>query len=441
IIGAAVDVDGRQHRVIAIMPPSVRFPEVAQFWVPLERDAAHASRSQRDVRVIGRLAARATLSSANAEVTAIVKTLAAAHTAADQGWDGAVMPFRQAIVGQGVKPILLLVQTIAALVTLLAAINVAALLLAYGATRRSEFAVRLALGASRQRIARLIIVESLGLSLVGALIAVALSQLALREIRDAIPIELPAWMPLHMDVRIEIWTLFVAAIAGIMSGMLPSSQLSATEPADALRQGGAGTTMTRATRRMRRALTMAQLGLSVILLTLGILLMKSYRNIIATSPGFEPDGVLTTQLAFPAGAPADPAARGAFVDRLLTNAHEMAGVDRAAVVNFLPLSGNSASVTVAGEAQQPTARARVVDQRVITPEYFAALDIPLVSGRAFETGDDAGHPRVVIIDQKLAKLLWPTGSALGRRLHIGAGDDSTNWAAVVGVVAMVRQWT
>lgn len=436
ILGRAVLLDREPHVVIGVLPagfrllpPSSVFPERVDVWVPLGATLpAEGPLLQRDVHhlhALARLAPGATLDQANADLARLAAGLKRAHPEAYQtpGWGLAAVPFHEQIV-RGVRPALLALAVAVGLLLLAANVNLAGLLLARTAGRTRELAVRAALGASRWRLARHLLAETLLLGLAGAAGGLLIAAFGV-DLLAAAPAGVPRLDEIRLDGRVLAAGLALGLLAALLAGPLPAAAAArAALPAGQGDVSGRG--------RARRLLAAGEIALALVLLAGTGLLLRSFLTLHQVPLGFEPAGVLTARLPLSAVDLPDGEARNALLDRLLPRLAALPGVQAVGAVTQLPLSGAVLGSRFANERGDESD----ADFRRATPGYLPALGIRLLRGRGFTGADREDAPLVAVVDETLAARLWPGQDPIGRQLTwLRAADQPLT---VVGVVAAVR---
>ena len=438
VLGKPALLDGTPYTVVGVMPPRMRFPNTKDAWVPLAVQGAQ-NRAARGWNALARLKPNVSIGQADDDVRRIAATLAAEHQETNAGIGARVVSFRTSLVDE-YRAVLWTMLGAVFFVLLIACGNVANLLLARAVARQKEIAIRTALGATRWRLVRQLLTESLLVAVGGGVLGLFIVLWGNDLVVAAIPYELPFWMRFDPDWRVFGYLLGACVFTAILFGLVPALQATRTDVQTALKEGGRGTTMGRGGGRLRGALVVGEVALCLVLLVGGTLMMRSFVNLRLLDPGFRTANVLTTQLMLPGTRYDDVGARGRFFTRLLDRVGVLPGVERAALISYLPLSGSNtgASFDVEGRSFAPAERPQP-QVRAISGAYFQALDIPLRAGRTFtarELGDTAAGDVVTVVNETMAKQLWPGASALGRRLRWG---EKSPWMEVVGVVADVRQ--
>ena len=421
IVGDRLELDGRAHTVIGVMPATFAHPYPnAQLWTPAAlSSAALADRKQRPYRVLARLRDGVSRERAEVELRAIAERLAREHPDTHQGFSVAVRPLRDFYVGD-TRSLLWVLQGTACVLLLIAVSNVASLLLVRDASRQRETAVRLALGAGRRHLLKQHLAEGLALAACGAAggLVVALwgtqllpRLLATRLRTTALPDSVAGWL----DARVLIATAITVVAVGVMFGVTPflrrTNGLSA-----ALHSANRGATGDRRTQLQRQAIVTAQIALSVLLLVGAGLLIRSFSRLQQRSFGFETQHVVTAQLVLPRDRYASAQQSGAFLDQLVETVAALPGVASAAAVNTLPLTGFNAlrPYNLPGQPAQE----RFAEFRIVTSDYFATMAIPIRRGRVFDARDRSGSPAVIVVNETAARRLWPGADPIGQTLMV-----------------------
>jgi putative ABC transport system permease protein len=421
------------------MPPGFRLPTGAEALLPLAFSAEESQRRGSHYLVaMARLADGASLESASAEMLALASRLESEHPDTNTGWTVRLVPLYEEVTGS-VRPALLALFGAVGCVLLVACANVANLLLARSAARRSEIAVRAALGAGRIRLVRMLLTESVLLALLGGGFGLLLGLWAIDLLRALQPGDLPRIESLSIDGRVLLFTFLVSASTGVLFGLAPALVLSRQQLHAGLQEGGRGG-RSRISQRLRGALVVAQVALSLVLLIGAGLHMRSFRRLLHVDPGFETRGVLTLRAALPDRKYPDAPQRAAFYDRVLSGLQALPGVEIAAAASPLPLSDSDLiySFTVDGRPPLPPSEAVSANWYAVSPRYFEAIRIPLRKGRLFTDGDAAGAPRVALINETMARRIFPDEDPIGQRLRMGNESDTPR--EIVGVVGDVRHY-
>ncbi|HET7840660.1 MAG TPA: ADOP family duplicated permease, partial [Terriglobia bacterium] len=317
------------------------------------------------------------------------------------------------------------------------------LLLVRASNREREIAIRVALGAARKRVVAQLLTESVLLALIGGVAGVLLARWGLDFLVNLSATIFPRVAAASMDGRVLVFSTLVSLGTGIVFGLAPALHSSRGIKAESLKEGGRGATVGMVSQRMRHSLIVAELALSLVLLSGSGLLIKSFLRLQEVDGGFRPDHVLTMRISLPETKYSKPEQIRAFYRNVLDRISGLPGVQAAGAVSLLPLSGssNSGTTTMDTTAVPPDARAPEADWRTVTPGYFQAMGIKLIRGRFFTDNDNDQSAPVAIVDQSLANTYWPGEDAVGKRLHLGGGKSTAPWMTIVGVVAHVRYRT
>ena len=450
VIGRTVLLNGTPHDIVGIMPERFEYPVFnfkGDLWVPWVLDAAAAATDRAgsgSTTVVARLRTGITERQADAEIKTIMRRLASSYPRTNATLSARVIEMGR-LDDEQAGPGLLIVMATVAVVLLLACANVANLLLARGLSRSRELAVRAAVGASRWRIARQLIVESLLLALAGAAGGLLLARTGIDAIRRALPEMILTTVPnvqeLGIDATTLLFTLVVSIAASLVFGLVPAWRAARPQLQDGLKEGAA-TGGGRSTRRLRTTLVVVEVALATLLAVTAGLLGRSYGELRKLSPGFNPDGVLTMAMTLPSDRYPDGPRRLQFFDRAAATIGGLPGVRSAAFVNVLPFStyDRNTTFTLDGTAPPVPNREPRASFRVASSGYFATMGIPLIAGRGFDERDRDGAAPVGIVNHTFVKRYLMEGEAVGRRIRLGDRDSNSQWTTIVGVVGDVNHW-
>jgi predicted permease len=442
VIGRSVIIDDVPFEIVGVLPQRFQFAPIgaADVWMPLNRSTqARAARTGRWLNVVARLRDGATIQSADRQLTAVMRRLAEAYPESNAGRSAIVVPLRDEVAGN-VRSLLLVLTGAATLTLLIACANTAGLLVARTVTRRREFAVRAALGASRWRIVRQIVTESLLLSLIGGALAIIVAGVGTNVLISAIPegplSGMPFWNSrLGTSAVSVIYSVVVALSAGILFGLIPAVSAWRTSFSDSLRR--AGRAVAGGDGRLRETLVAGEIALTIVLLVGTALLLRSFGQLMRIDAGFDAEQVVTARVALAGPRYASPSTRRRFFDDVLTRVRAIPHVQAAGAISNLPLSGGGTSTfEVVGAPHLAPSELPTATTRVVSGDYFDALRISLMEGRQFTTQDDTTSPRVLLINASLARQLFGTASAVGRRVRFQAAPQQ-EWE-VIGVVGDVK---
>ncbi|HEX5724423.1 MAG TPA: ABC transporter permease, partial [Longimicrobiaceae bacterium] len=437
VAGRAVLLNGRPYTVVGVAPPELTLtPDDEALWVPLTLTAAERAKFDgHHLQVFGRLRPGVSPARAQAELARVTAEAARRHPVELVDRTARVAPLREALVGGFRRRLLLLLAAVGS-VLLIACGNVASLLLARAAARRRETAIRTALGASRGRLVRQFLAESLVLALAGGALGLLVARAGLGVLRALAPAAVPMLHQARLDPRVLAFALGLSLVCALGFGLAPALY-AALPAAGPLRSAAVGPRHD----RFRRALVAAEVAVALTLLAGTGLLVRSALALAAVPPGFEPRGLLTLRLALPADEYRQPEAVARAFSAVVQRVGALPGVTVAGAVNQLPLGGESTDVGLAVEGRSFAAgEAPVAHLRLATPGYLEAMRIPLRRGRAPTARDGAGSPPVVVINEALARRLWPGEDPLGKRLACCKGAGTTLWREVVGVAGDVRHF-
>jgi len=439
VLGRQLRVSGRVRTVVGVMPEGFRYPEVSDYFLPLRMDDTSASRGWRFLEVVGRLSTGATLRQANAELGAIAAGIAKLEPGTNRNMALVASDYRTTLV-RDQRPALLMLMFAVVFVLLIACANVANLQLARAAARQREVGVRIAMGATRMRLVRQMITESVLLSAVGAVLGVLGGQWAMRVTLASIPMQLPYWMHFDVDGQVLAVVVGVTLLAALAFGLAPALHATAGDVLTPLREGTPGGGDTRAARRLRGSLVVAEVAMAVLLLIGSGLMVRSFLRETAQRSLLRTQGVLTGRITLPGATYKTLEARREFYREFRGLLAALPGVRAAGGAANLHLGDDHWGSTIQREGKDGDQDTDdpLVSMNVITPGYLEAIGLPLERGRAFTDADDEAAPRVAIINEAAARELWPNEDALGKRWRFGA-RDTAGWITVVGVVANVRQ--
>ena len=437
ILGKKITISNRSRTVIGVMPQGFKFPEVSDLWVPLALTPKLFTRNDHGLNSIARLKDGVTLAQAQSEMHNIAARIEQQNPVTNEGLGVNVMSLHENLSGDYREALLVLLGVVGC-VLLVACVNVANLMLARGTARQKEFALRSALGASRWRIVRQLLLESLLLATVGGVLGFVLSIWALRLLLSAIPFQLPFWMNFNVDLRVLGFTIGITLLTGLIFGSAPALQTSRVDLNDTLKEGGRGSTGVRS--RARSLLVVTEIALSLMLLVGAGLMIQSFVRLRHVNIGLDPKNVLTASVSLPQTKYREPESRTQFFKQLVERVRNLPGVESASGTGTLPLAGCcwGRSLTVEGYPVLSVGQAPVIQHTVVTPGYFRTMGIPLLAGRDFTDADTKDAPDVTIVDERLARQYWPNESPIGKRVRFGPPEDNEPWHTVIGVVSTVR---
>ncbi|MBA3442415.1 MAG: ABC transporter permease [Pyrinomonadaceae bacterium] len=438
IVGKALTLDGKSYRVMGVMAEGFHYPrdETLALWTPLAPDS-NPSRGSHYLTVLARLKQSVTLAQAQAEMDVIARRLEQQYPDSNAGNNVIIEPLHERTVGE-VRPALLVLLGAVGFVLLIACANVANLQLARAAARRKEIAVRTALGASRLRVIRQLLTESVLLSLLGGSLGLLFALWGVDVLVSLSPANLPRVEEINVDPSVLGFTLAVSLLTGTLFGLAPALRASKVDLSESLKEGGRRGMEGARHGRLRGLLVISEIALSLVLLVGAGLLVKSFLRLLNVDAGFNPRNVLTTGVALPKAKYAEDQQVAAFYRQLLERVEALPGVESSGVVSHLPLSGTewTNSFTIEGRPPLPPGQDIFADLRWISPGYFQTMGMSLIKGRLFIERDTAKTPGVVIINRAMARRFFPDEEPLGKRLKIAYNYDMV--VEVVGVVGDVR---
>jgi putative ABC transport system permease protein len=439
VIGRTISLSGAPFEVVGVLPPSFRFPnEELALWIPLNPAAqGMQTRVSHFLSVFARIKPEMTFQQAQAEMERIGAQLMREYPQENDNHTAFVIPLSEQLVGDIRRPLLILFAAVG-LVLAVACANVANLQLIRAAARRKEIAIRAALGAHRRRIARQLLTESMLLAALGGTAGTLLALWGMGAVTALMPQGILHLTAARLDLRALGFSLVISLLSGALSGLGALLQASRLNINDMLREGGRGAGG--AHQRSRSVVVVAEIALAIVLLIGAGLMIRSLWKLQLVPLGFEPRNVLTAQISLPSARYAEPQQASLFFQQLIEKVRALPGVNSAGAISILPLSGgySRTSIAIEGLAEMtnvlPQARPRI-HPRVVTPDYFQAMRIRLISGRLFAPQDDSAAPLVAMINQRAAQTYWPGQNPLGHRVQIGGGAP---WREVVGVVGDVK---
>jgi putative ABC transport system permease protein len=436
VVGQAIVLNGRNHTVIGVMPAGFNFPqEETEIWRPMAIPAAQMqNREGKWLKVIGRLKAGFSLNQASAGMSAIAQQLAQQYPASNAGWDVNLVPLHEEMVGK-VSRFLFVSLGAVGFVLLIACVNIANLLLARAFSRQKEIAVRAALGASRPRLIRQFLIESLVLAVVGGAAGLLIAFWGNDALLALSPASIPRLKEAGIDGRVLWFTLLISSITTLLFGLMPAWQASKPDLSLTLKEEGRSTAGT-SVRKLRGVLVAAEVAVSIVLLIGAGLMIKSFIQLQSVKAGFDPRNLLTMEVTLPSAKYGQNQQQAAFFRQAIESIKTLPGVEVAGAVQDLPFRFNSNSfpISIEGRALAPQGtKGPMVIYRTVTEDYLRTLGIPLITGRGFTPQDGPGSAPVIVINQAMARRFWPGEDPLGKQIRFGeAGDPAYTIVGVVG---------
>ena len=440
ILGAQLEIEGKSYTVAGVMPPGLPFPNNAtDLWLAYGLDRSKpGSRGNHNSGIVARLAPGTTPEAAQADLDRLAAQLMEEHPGnypEGSGFGFRLVSLQDQVVGQ-VRPALVMLLAAVGLVLLIACANVANLLLARASSRQGEMATRTALGAGRGHLVRQLLIESLMLSSVGGIAALAVAGGSLQVLKVFEPGDLPRLDEITLDSTVLGFTLVLTVFAGVLFGLTPALQITGRNLSLSLREGARGFD---GRHRLGNLLVVAEVALATVLLIGAGLLIRSFDRLQQVNPGFTADHVVTTGLSLSGGRYSNRETIGGFYQQLLERIRNLPGVASAGAISNPPLSGWTNDHSIGVEGYEPSSDSPgFIELRVATPGYFETMGIPLLRGRTFNEADRADSPDVIIVSKSLAKRFWGDGDPIGRRIKMGSLSSNQPWMSVVGVVGEVR---
>jgi putative ABC transport system permease protein len=440
IVGKIIQINRESYRVAGVIRPILDYRVTAGLWMPLAFDpseAAPGTRGPHNIDVIGRLKPGGTIQEAGDEfrrIAALIVEQYPNQASMDRGFSVDLKPLAEKEAGDLKRPLLVLIAAVGALM-LIACANVSNLLLARAMKRRREIGIRSALGASRVRVIRQLLTESLLLASIAGLLGTLFALYGLRFYAQFGPADLVHGGHLSINAWVMGFSIFVSIAASMLFGLAPALETSRIDLTEALKEGSRGSTMGR--RMLRESMVAFEVGASLVLLIGAGLLVRSFVRLEHTSPGFRSENVLAAFVSLPVAQYREPAQRAAFARSVLERVRAIPGVRSAATIDFLPYNGGpgSGGVEIAGHPRNPNEPQQIIWQTRASPGFFGTLGIPLLRGRDIAASDEQGSPGAAVIDEIVAEKLFPNADPIGRQITVPLAGGTF---AVVGVVASTK---
>jgi predicted permease len=438
ILGRTLTLNAKSYTVIGVLPPDFRFRRQSDLYVPLGQWDSVELRDRENhpgLHVVGRLKPGVTMAAAQAEMTSIARALAQKYPKTNAREGATVVGMKEDMVGH-IRPTLLLLLSAVGFVLLIACANVANLLLARSNARSREFAIRAALGAGRRRVVRQLLTESIMLAFGASLLGLLLASWGTRLVLAAVPDALPRSQEIGLDPYVLLFTLLVAILTGILFGLAPAFHSSKVNPQEALKEGARGSGGGR--HRAEGIFVVVEIGLAMVLLAGAGLMLQSIWRLFRVDTGFDPHHVLTTDVALSPSVMASPAGIRLAYQQLLDRVSGIPGVQSVAITSLVPLSGDDSEIAfwLGKGPQRPQDQMASTLMYIATPGYLRAMGIPLKEGRFFTDHDTLSSPPVVVVDEVMAKHLFPGQDALGKQFNLMVIGP----VQIVGITGHVKHW-
>ena len=446
VIGRTLRVNGNPSTIVGVLPERMKFPENSELWVPFIPTDAQLARDARRLSVIGRLRPGITSRQAEAEIDGIARRIMAQHPDQTRGLRGGqVETLIERFVGGQARPMFITVMGAVTFVLLIACANVANLLLSRAMYRGREVAVRYSLGATRARIIRQLLIESLVLAAIGGVIGLALATFGVDAFAAVVEMSQPPyWVRFSIDTRVLLYVAGTCVAAAVVFGLAPAIHLSSAGHHETLKDGGRGHVGNRRGNRFGNGLVVAELALTIILLCGAGLMARSFIALYTLDPGFQVDGLTRMRMQLPPAKYPTPESRGQFFDQLQPRIDALPGILGSAIATSVPpLTDEEWRFEIDGQPPVDPERRPFVETVSITPGYFDVLGVPMVRGRAFTATDGAAGAETAIISQRMAERFFAGEDPIGRRIRFTPrgtpGEPEEPWRTVVGVTAPFTQ--
>ena len=445
-VGRSVSLDNRNYTIAGVMPAEFDYPLATELWAPLAMTPQESNqRTLRTLLVLGRLRPHVTVTDARAAMGVIASRLERAYPQSNESRDVAVVPIRE-LANEMTDRFVLTLLGAASFVLLLACANVASLMLARATSRQRQFAVEAALGASRFRIARLLLAESTVIALLGGVLGIYQAAWNLDWTKSRIPTDVLRYVAgmrnIHIDAEVALFTLAISVLAAVLCGLpailLALRRNAASDLAETLKEGGRGPSSGPARSRARSALVVVEVALALILLVGAGLMVETFQGLLTANPGFNPKNLLTMQVVLGEQQYREPAQTAAFYDRVL---NKLGALPEVRVAGAYADKGAPDGFFVEGQPEPRPGETRP-GVRTVTGRYFETMELPIRLGRAISEQDGADSPRVVVLSESVARHYWPDyprgADPVGRRIKLG--NSLSPWLTVVGVSGDVKHW-
>jgi putative ABC transport system permease protein len=433
IVGKTMDADGERYTIVGVMHSDFRFPGRSELWLPLQINQQQARRTDFFLSGVSRLKPGVTVEQATAELESTLEQIHRENPQSNNGWRARASDYREYLSGPYRKSVIALLVAVGLLLAIACA-NVSNLLLVKASSRTREMAVRTALGATRPRLIRLLVSESLLLGLAGGVLGVLLAYAGIPALLSLIPVKLPLWMNFTIDAGVLTFALVVSLITSIVFGVIPAFAASGVDLTKALKEGGRGSGAGLRQKVLRNGLVVAEIAISVMLLAGAGLMVRSFIALRTQNLGYRAEHVLSLDIAYPEQRYADGAPARALLRRLTDDISSLNGIRSLAFASGAPLNDGWGRIYSIEGRPVPLNDMPFINHIVITPQYFKTLGIPLLRGRDF-TDADFDTPRIVIVSESFAKKHWPRESPIGKRIRFGPPKNNEPWHMVVGVAA------
>jgi predicted permease len=448
IVGRSLTLNNQSYTVVGVMPAGFQFPvgfgylgrvlnDPIDVYVPLAASGRELARGHFSFFAIGRLRHDKTIEQARADMTTIERRLEQQYPDGNNGIGVSLVPTQEQTVKE-IRPALLVLLGAVAFLLLIACANIANLLLARAASRQKEMAIRASLGASRLRVLRLLLTESLMLSLAGGGVGFLLAIWGTEALRSLVPENIPRLNEVGIDARVFAFTLLVSIVTGVVFGFVPALHAANPDLNESLKEGSRGSTGGVAGKRTRSILVVAEVALSLVLLIGAGLMIKSFLRLQQMNLGFNPNNTLTVDVSLPSSTYAEENQQVAFFQEALERFRSLPGVQAAGATTGLPLTVElkGSDFRIEGHPEPEAGKEMIINTRSVSPDYFRTLGIGLIKGRDFSDRDKGDAPAVAIINNDLARIYFQGEDPIGKRITF---DDRQSWMSIVGIIQDVKQ--
>jgi putative ABC transport system permease protein len=437
-LGQTIWLNGKPFTLIGVAPRGMQYPNKVDAWLPIaDRSERALSSPVRFYNIIGRLAPRASIDDARGEMRSLSDRIKEQHQGDKSRFEPIqVVPLEQQIVKE-IRPALLILLSAVALVLLIACANVANLLLSRAVSRQREVAIRAALGASRWRLARQLMVESVMLALAGGISGLLLAMWGLDSLLALSPAELPRFNDIGLDSQALAFTLTLSVFTGLLFGLLPAMQSSKVNLTESLKESGWQASTGGRSKYARNLLVMAEIALALVLMTGAGLMIRSFVKLQSIDPGFDPKNALTFSLSLPSTKYDTATKRTDFFGQLIERLQAIPGVESVGAANGLPLAESGLVglfYKIEGQSEDEVPEDQFATYFAISPDYFRSLRIPVIEGRSLTDADHKDAALVVVVNQSFARRHWPTESAVGKRISMSTDKAPREIVGVIGDV-------
>ena len=437
-----MQLNDEKYTVVGIMPAGFLYPDrKTELWVPWRfTNEVLTNHGSHYLHVIARLKPQVSLEMANANLATIAKQLEHEHPDSNAKIGAFAVPLREELAGD-MRPAILVLVGAVCFMLLIACANIANLLLARASAKRRELAMRLTLGAGRLRIVAQMLTESLVLAMIAGAIGLALSVWAGQFLASLVPNGIAPLGSTLLDRRVLLFTVGVSVLTGVFFGVIPALRVSSLDLVTSLKDGGGRSGVGSGGQRLRDALVVSEVALAIVLLAGAALMIRSFENLVHLDPGFRADHVLVLRTPLQMQKYDTRARRSAFYDQVLEKVEHLPGVVAAGYTTWIPLTneGGATGIAIEGYPEPTPGQRSIPNARVISRDYMAALNMRLVEGRFFDEHDGSGTPRVALVNQTMARNLWPGEDSVGKRFKKGTFGDDVPWITIVGIVGDVHQ--